>query len=384
MNTPPSVSDNAPGAAAPRPDTSSDPTLPLGTEEPQAGAARASSPLARLLRWETLLVLLLVGVVLLNVRLSPYFWDANNILDDTSTFMEIGIIALPLTLIIVAGQIDLSVASTAALGAVIFATLNHAGLNVWASCVVALLVGTVAGLVNGLIVTVVKLPSLVVTLGTYALYRGLANGILGSGEISSFPSAFAGIDQRYLPGTHIPAPLVIFAVLALAVAFLLHGTVFGRYVFAIGNNEQASRFSGVAVDRIVIILFALSGLFSVLAGLVLTSRVQTARSDTATGFELVAITVAVLGGANIFGGEGSVPGTVLALFVIGLLQNGLTLANVGAEIQTIAVGALLILSILVPNIARRARASWVVWPGRGSGKGGERVRSGRTLPRSSP
>ncbi len=208
--------------------------------------------------------------------------------------------------------------------------------------------------------------------------------VLGSGEISSFPSAFAGIDQRYLPGTHIPAPLVIFAVLALAVAFLLHGTVFGRYVFAIGNNEQASRFSGVAVDRIVIILFALSGLFSVLAGLVLTSRVQTARSDTATGFELVAITVAVLGGANIFGGEGSVPGTVLALFVIGLLQNGLTLANVGAEIQTIAVGALLILSILVPNIARRARASWVVWPGRGSGKGGERVRSGRTLPRSSP
>jgi len=313
------------------------------------------------------LVLLLVGVVLLNVRLSPYFWDANNILDDTSTFVEIGIIALPLTLIIVAGQIDLSVASTAALGAVIFATLNHAGLNVWAACVVALLVGTVAGLVNGLIVTVVKLPSLVVTLGTYALYRGLANGILGSGEISQFPPAFAGIDQRYLPGTHVPAPLVIFAVLALAVGFLLHATVFGRYVFAIG-----------------IILFALSGLFSVLAGLVLTSRVQTARSDTATGFELVAIAVAVLGGANIFGGEGSVPGTVLALFVIGLLQNGLTLANVGAEIQTIAVGALLILSILVPGIARRARASWVVWPGRGSGKGGERVRSGRALPRSSP
>lgn len=323
MNTPPPLSNNAPGAAAPRPDTSSNPTLPLGTEDPRAGAARAASPLARLLRWETLLVLLLVGVVLLNVRLSPYFWDANNILDDTSTFVEIGIIALPLTLIIVAGQIDLSVASTAALGAVIFATLNHAGLNVWAACVVALLVGTVAGLVNGLIVTVVKLPSLVVTLGTYALYRGLANGILGSGEISQFPPAFAGIDQRYLLGTHVPAPLVIFAVLALAVGFLLHSTVFGRYVFAIGNNEQASRFSGVAVDRVVVILFALSGLFSVLAGLVLTSRVQTARSDTATGFELVAITVAVLGGANIFGGEGSVPGTVLALFVIGLLQNGL-------------------------------------------------------------
>ncbi len=335
-----------------------------GSSGPGSEPARPAEPasarafLGRLLRWETLLVLLLVGVMLLNIHLSPYFWDADNILDDTSTFMELGLLALPLTLIIVAGQIDLSVASNAALCAIVFATLYRAGGNVWVACLVALFVGTVAGLVNGLIVTLVKLPSLVVTLGTYALYRGLANGILGSGEVSSFPPAFAGIDQRYVPGTHIPAPLVLFAVLAIAVGFLLHATVFGRYIYAIGNNETACRFSGVAVDRVVVILFALSGLFSALAGLVLTSRLQTARSDTATGFELTAITAAVLGGANIFGGEGSVPGTVLALFVIGLLQNGLTLANVGAEIQTIAVGALLILSILLPGIARRTRAAW--------------------------
>ncbi len=324
----------------------------------------------RLARWETLLLALLIAVVAVNARLSPYFWDANNLLDDTSTFMEIGLLALPLTLVIIAGHIDLSVASNAALCAVVFAVATRGGVNVWIACALALALGVAAGLVNGLIVTGVRLPSLVVTLGTYALYRGLANGVLGSGEVSGFPSDFAGIDLRYLPGTHIPAPLVIFALLALVVGFLLHATTFGRYIYAIGNNEQSCRFSGVAVDRIVVALFALSGLFSALAGLVLTSRLQTARSDTATGFELVAITVAVLGGADIFGGAGSVLGTVIALFVIGLMQDGLTLANVDAEVQTIAVGALLILSILLPGLARRARVAWAMRRGGGTSRAG--------------
>jgi len=328
---------------------------------------------ARLARWETLLVVLLIGVILLNIHLSPYFWNANNILDNTSTFMEIGLLTLPITLIIIAGHIDLSVASNAAMCSIVFATLFQAGWNVWVACLAALALGTVAGLFNGLIVTGLRLPSLVVTLGTYALYRGIANGVLGSGEISSFPPAFVGIDQRYVPGTHIPAPLVIFAVLAALFFVLLHMTAFGRYIYAIGNNEQASRFSGVAVDRIVVILFTLSGTVSALAGLVLTSRLSTARSDLATNFELAAITAAVLGGANIFGGEGSIPGSVLAFFVIGLLQVGMTLANIGAEIEAIAVGALLILSILLPSLLRRARSVRSHRPHR---KGGEGTRAG--------
>jgi rhamnose transport system permease protein len=329
------------------------------TPEQEGAPARrvVAAGLARLARWETLLVALLVGVVIYNAHLSPYFLDADNILDDTSTFMEIGMIALPMTLIIICGQIDLSVGSNAALCSVVFATLWQQGWNVWLACLAALAVGTAAGVFNGLLITRIRLPSLIVTLGTFALYRGLANGILGSGEISGFPDSFSGIDLRYLPGTHIPAPLVIFAVLAVLFGLLLHSTVIGRYIYAIGNNEQASRFSGVAVDRIVVILFGLSGLVSALAGLVLTSRLGTARSDLATGFELSAITAAVLGGANIFGGEGSIPGTVLALFIIGLLQNGLTLANISADVQTIVVGALLILSILLPGIAGRVRAA---------------------------
>jgi rhamnose transport system permease protein len=311
----------------------------------------------RLARWELLLLALLIGVILYNIQLSPYFWDANNILDDTSNFMEVGILSLPITLIIIAGHIDLSVASNAALCAVVFATRFQAGWNVWLAALAAIALGAAAGCLNGLIVTRVRLPSLVVTLGTYALYRGLANGVLGSGEVSNFPNQFAGIDTWYVPGTHLPAPLLIFAALAIALGVLLHATVFGRYIFAIGNNEQACRFSGVNVDRVVTLLFTLSGAMAALAGLVLTSRLQTARSDMATNFELSAITAAVLGGANIFGGEGSIPGTVLALFVLGLLQNGMTLANIGSEVQTIAVGALLIGAILLPGIAQRLRGA---------------------------
>jgi rhamnose transport system permease protein len=337
-------------------------------QDAQATPPAARAPmrwLARAARWEMLLIVLLAGVIVYNIHLSPYFWNAANLLDDTSNFMEIGMLALPMTMIIIAGHIDLSVASNAALCAVVFATRYQAGWNVWLAALCACALGTVAGLANGLIVTRVRLPSLVVTLGTYALYRGLANAVLGSGEVSNFPDAFAGIDARYLPGTHIPAPLVIFAVLAVLSAWLLHATIFGRYVYAIGNNEQASRFSGVNVDRVVVSLFALAGLVAALAGLVLTSRLQTARSDLATNFELNAITAAVLGGANIFGGEGSILGTVLALFVIGLLQNGLTLANTSAEVQTIAVGALLIFSILLPGAAARVREAV------GRRKGGE-------------
>jgi rhamnose transport system permease protein len=314
--------------------------------------------LARAARWETLLVVLLIGVVVYNIHLSLYFWNAANLLDDTSNFMEIGLLALPMTMIIIAGHIDLSVGSNAALCAVVFATRYQAGWNIWLAVLFAIALGTLTGLANGLIVTRVGLPSLVVTLGTYALYRGLANAVLGSGEISNFPADFAGIDMRYLPGTHIPAPLLIFALLALGSVVLLHCTVFGRFVYAIGNNEQACRYSGVHVDRVVVSLFGLAGIVAALAGLVLTSRLQTARSDLATGFELSAITAAVLGGANIFGGEGSIPGTVLALFVIGLLQNGMTLANTSAEVQTIAVGALLIFSILLPGATQRLREAF--------------------------
>jgi len=249
------------------------------------------------LRWEALLVALLIGVMIYNSLLSPYFLDTNNLLDNTSTFMEIGIIALPMTLIIISGNIDLSVASNAALCSVVLAKLNYsAGINIWLACLIALGVGTAAGLFNGIVTTKVRIPSLIVTLGTYALFRGMANGLLGSSEISALPLNFTGIEYWYVPGTHIPIPLVIFAGLAVVVGFILYGTVLGRYVFAIGNNAEATRFSGVAVDRIVILLFALSGLFAALAGIILTSRLGTSTQGLASNYELDAITAAVLAG----------------------------------------------------------------------------------------
>jgi rhamnose transport system permease protein len=330
-----------------------------GAPQPQmepAGGSLLARIVSRMARWEVFLLVLLAAVVIYNSHLSSYFLLTDNLLDDTSNFAAIGIIALPMTLIIIAGHIDLSVGSNAVLCSTVFALLWQHGWNVWVACLAALVVGTVAGLFNGVIITRMGLPSLVVTLGTYALYRGIATGLLGnSSGITSFPPGFAGIDYRYLPGTHIPAPLVIFAVLTLVVAVLLNLTLLGRYIFAIGNNEQATRFSGVAVDRIVLLLFGLSGLFSALAGLIETSRLQSSTPTIATNFELAAITAAVMGGADIFGGEGSILGTVIAVFIIGLLQIGLALANVPADVAAIAVGILLILSILVRGTSQRLR-----------------------------
>jgi rhamnose transport system permease protein len=335
--------------AAPRPHPEQPPE---NTVESRRGVAgRLLAPAAR---WETLLLVLLAGIIVYNAHLSPYFWDQDNLLDDTSNFVSIGILALPMTLIIICGHIDLSVGSNAALCSTVLAVLWQQGWNIWAACAAAVVVGVSAGLANGLIVTRMRLPSLVVTLGTYVLYRGIATGMLGSSSgITGFPDSFAGIDVKYVAGTHIPAPLVIFAVLAVIMAVLLNTTIFGRYIFATGNNEQATRFSGVAVDRVIVILFGLSGLFAAIAGLIETSRLQSATPSIATNFELAAITAAVLGGANIFGGEGSIAGTVIAVFIIGLLQIGLELANVPADAAAIATGALLILSILARDVTSR-------------------------------
>lgn len=337
---------------------------------PPHGRRPARTLLRLLTRWEVLLLVLLAGVVVYNAHLSPYFLDTNSLFDDTSNFMAIGVEALPMTLIIISGHIDLSVGSNALLCSTVFAMLWAHGWNVWLACLAALILGMTAGLANGLIVTRIRLPSLVVTLGTYALYRGIGTGILGtSSGIFGFPSSFVGIDLRYLPGTHIPAPLVIFGVLAVFIAILLGATSLGRYIFAIGNNEQASRFSGIAVDRIVVMLFGLSGLFAALAGLIETSRLQSSSPSIATNFELDAITAAVMGGANIFGGAGSVLGTVIALFIIGLLQTGFALANYSADVSQIAVGAILVLSILVPTTWKRLREIVIRQRGGGSAAG---------------
>lgn len=311
-----------------------------------------------LTRWETLLVVLLFAFLVLGTSLSPYFLSASNFSDMTSNLMEKAIMALPLALIIIAGEIDLSVESMAGLSSALLGFLFLLGWPLWIAIPSVLAVGALGGLLNGLLVTRAGLPSLVVTLGTLALYRGLASVVLGPQSVSAWPAAFTNFGFGDVPGTMIPWPFVVFAVLAAAFMFVLHRTWIGRQIFAIGKNKEAARYSGIQVARVKTLLFVLSGTLSALAGVVLTARLSSARADNAQGFVLDVVTATLLGGVNIFGGEGTIAGVVLAVFVIGVLRNGFTLADVSPDTQSVVVGALLILSVAGPTAVRRIRSAW--------------------------
>jgi rhamnose transport system permease protein len=300
-----------------------------------------------------LLILLLFLASAVNASLSPYFLDVRNLFDMTFNFMERGLIALTMALIIISGNIDLSVASNLAMSAILMGVVYQAGWNIWLAVLLGLTVGTLGGMLNGLLIAKVRLPALVVTLGTYALYRGIAFVVLGDQAVTKFPSEFTYLGQGYIPGTPVPVPLVLFAVFAIVYGLLLHRTTFGRFVYAIGSNEEACRYSGVNVDRIKVTLFALSGLMSALAGMILAARFGSVRPNIAMGFELEVITTVVLGGVDIFGGRGTMLGVVLALFLIGVARYGMSLKNVPGQTQTTLIGALLIGAILLPQILRR-------------------------------
>lgn len=307
-----------------------------------------------LISWEALLVvLLLIGGVIGSV-LSPYFLSSFNLeYALPSNIMEIAIMALPMTLIIIAGEIDLSVASILGLSSVVLGSLWQSGRPMWLAIGVALLVGLVAGCLNGLLVTRLALPSLVVTIGTLALYRGLAYVVLGDQAVSNFPVAFTNLGFGTIPGTQLPWSSLIFAILVILFVLVLHFSRWGRQLYAMGNNKEAARFAGINVGRMKLLLFILSGVIAALAGVIFTSRFSSARPDNAVGFELYVVTVVLLGGVNIFGGRGSLLGVVLAIFIVGVLQNALSLVNISGDIQSLAIGLLLILSVLGPNVARR-------------------------------
>ncbi len=309
-----------------------------------------------LLRPETITVLLLVAAFLGSIYLSPYFLDLHFLLDSTSLYMEIGIMALAMTFIIISGNIDLSVASGLALVSVVIGLLySSLGVPMALAMVVGLIVGVALGLFNGLLITRLGLPSLTVTLGTLALYRGIAQVLLGDHSIGKLPSWFVGMDYRRI-GDLVPLPLIIFMLLAVLFGLLLHKTVFGRWSYAIGTNEAAARYSGIPVDRAKLWIFAISGLMMAVGGILMTSRLAVSRFDNATGRELDVITAVVLGGTDINGGRGSIFGTVVALFLLGILRSGMGVANIKAENQLAVVGTLLIVAILLSNAtARRKR-----------------------------
>ena len=310
--------------------------------------------LSKFQRWEWMLVGLILLDIFINTRLSPFFLDARNLSRTSSDFMEIGLMMLPMVFIITTGNIDLSVASNMGMSASFMGLLHNMGVNIWVAALAGLLLGTLGGMLNGYLVARVRLPSLVVTLGTYAFYRGIAYGFLGDQAARGYPKEFTYLGQGRVFETLIPFSVALFILLAIIFGLVLHRTTFGRYLYAIGNNENATLYSGVPVPRIKFIIYTLSGFMAALAGLILAARFGSTRPDIGTGLELAVITAVVLGGVDINGGKGTMLGAVLSLFLIGLMRFGMGLLNIQGQVQGVVIGLLLILSILLPGIARQA------------------------------
>ncbi|PID56774.1 branched-chain amino acid ABC transporter permease [candidate division KSB3 bacterium] len=305
------------------------------------------------LRWEWLLIILIAILGVINTSISPYFLNVVNLFDMTFNFMEKGIMALAMTMVILTGGIDLSVASTLAMSSATMAVLFKHGVPIWIAALAALGVGVLGGWLNGKMITKIQLPPLAVTLGTYALYRGLAFAMLGDIPVKGYPQYFTYVGQGYIGSSPVPFSLFVFIVLAVLFALLLHRTSFGRAVFAIGNNEEACRYAGINVTRVKTVLYMLSGLMAAVAALIMAARFGSTRTDVATGYELHVITAVVLGGTDISGGKGTMWGTILAVFLLGIIEWGMGLKMVPGQVQQIVSGAVLIFAILLPNVIGR-------------------------------
>jgi rhamnose transport system permease protein len=306
-------------------------------------------------RWEGFLIIVLVLVVVVNSLTSPYFLNAFNLMNTTFNFMEKAIVAMPLMLVIVAGEIDISVAGIMAMSATLMGLAAQLGATLPMVLLVGLVSGLLAGMLNGFIITRFGVPSIAVSIGAMSLYRGISYVILGDRAFTEYPEGFGYIGQGFIGETIIPFPLVLFAVLAVVFGLILHRTTFGRRLYAIGNNPVAAQFSGIPVNKYKRILFMLSGTFSGLAACVLTSRISTARPNMAYGWELEIVTLVVLGGVSIYGGRGSVFGVITSIFIIGLVRFGMALVNVPGQVMNIVTGFLLIAAILLPGLLGNLR-----------------------------
>ncbi len=310
-----------------------------------------------LLRWETILIGLLAIVIVGNTIISPYFLDIYNLSDATFNFSEKAIIALGMTLLILVRDIDLSIAAIIALASLSMGLAADAGFAAPALILVGITVGAICGAFNGFLVAKVGLPSIVVTIGTMSLFRGLAQVILGDQAITRYPSGFQTLGQGYLiKWPPIPYSFALFLMLAVVFAAVLHKTAFGRKLYAIGNNPVAAQFSGIPVNRIRFGLFVLTGLLAGIAAVFLTARIGSTRPNIALGWELEVITAVILGGVSIAGGSGTILGVVLAVFIIGLATFGLSLVNVPGIVISVLLGLLLIVSIAMPIVVRRILA----------------------------
>jgi rhamnose transport system permease protein len=299
--------------------------------------------------WDLLLIALAALTIGYGVMYVPNFLSAFNLSQLAAGASEKALLVLPMVLLIVAREIDLSVASILALTSVILGLLIQFAMPMPLALILTLLAGAVLGGFNGYLVAVLSLPSLVVTLGTMAMYRGIGYILLGTGSVNNFPESFTNFGIDSIPGTQVPWVVVPFLVLAPLFAAALHYMPAGKRIYAIGGNPNAARYSGIGIDRVRFWLFVVSGMVCAIAGMVYTARLANARANNAIGMELDVITIALLGGVSVFGGKGRLTGVIWALILMASLRNILGLSQIGGDAQGTVVGLLLIGSLLVSN-----------------------------------
>jgi rhamnose transport system permease protein len=325
----------------------------------QPAARQERNPILNFVtRQEFILAVITFISVLFLATQNERFLTERNLKREIVLIFEVAIMALPMTFIIITGGIDLSVGSIFGLSAIVLGFLwQDAGLPLELAIVLALVTGAIAGFVNGIFIVRLNVPPLIMTLATLALYRGMALGISEARSARGFPEWFTNFGRGSLQAEFFNGGFVIdlpwqLVILAIGVVFsgvLLAYTRFGRSLYAIGNNELAARFAGIPVDRIKLMIYVYSGFMAAVAAWVFTARVTTTRSDMGSGLELDVITAVVLGGTSIFGGSGSILGTVLGLILVQVLKNGLLLAGVKGDATIVMIGVILILAILVNN-----------------------------------
>ncbi|MBL7501874.1 ABC transporter permease [Frankia sp. CNm7] len=332
--------------------------LPPGGDARPRGAAGRGARLGRLASWDLGVVVLAVLTIVVASGTVENFSTSRNFTFLVLDLLPIALIALPMTFVIVTGEIDLSVASTLGLSSATMGYLWNQGLTIETIIPLCVVLGAVLGAVNGLFVTVFRLPSLAVTIGTMALFRGLALVVLGDTAVADFPARYTDWVTGTIGGSAVPNVLIPLAVLAALFGVVLHATPVGRWSFAAGASEHAARFAGIRVGRLKFWLYVVTGAVAGLAGVLWTLRYSSARADNGAGLELAVVAAVLLGGVSIFGGRGTLPGVVGGVVLLAALQNALRLSDVSNESLNVVTGALLVVSVLVPNLIRRTRSAF--------------------------
>lgn len=328
---------------------------------PETGAAASEPKRSRRLPawcgpWELTLIVLVVIVLVLGTVLVPYFASAENFSVTAARAVGLSLMVVPMSWLIIAGEIDLSVASVFGVSGVVFGLAIQAGWGMFFSIVVALAVGAVAGVTNGFFAVTLGLPALIVTVGTLGLFRGIAYILIQNNAVSKLPSGFTDFSQGNVLGSLIPNCFVLFVIVAAIAGLILHRGSFGRKIFAVGSSLEVSRFSGIQVRRVKRILFMFSSLTSALAGILYTGYVSSANATNGTGLELSVIGIVLIGGVSMFGGKGSFLGVMLSLILVTALGSWMTLSFVGTDLQYTVTGLLMIGAVVVPALVNKVRA----------------------------